>query len=68
LRFIHGFADSGIAPPTRPNDPFWNLRAFDTALAEHDGYMLSSFICAMNQLVLDDVTTILTPAPAPARP
>jgi hypothetical protein len=68
LRFIHGFADSGISPPTRANDPFWNLRAFDTALAEHDGYMLSSFICAMNQLVLDDITTILPPAPAPARP
>lgn len=66
LRFVHGFADSGIAPPTRPNDPFWNLRAFDTALAEHDGYMLSSFICAMNQLVLDEITTL---APlAPARP
>jgi hypothetical protein len=58
LRFIHGFEKGGIAPPTRPNDPFWNLRAFDTALAEHDGYMLSSFICAMNQLVLDDITTI----------
>ena len=72
LRFVHGFADSGISPPTRPNDPFWNLRAFDTALAEHDGYMLSSFICAMNQLVLDDITTILpltpVPAPTPARP
>jgi hypothetical protein len=67
LRFVHGFADSGISPPTRPNDPFWNLRAFDTALAEHDGYMLSSFICAMNQLALDDITTILpiTPVPAP---
>jgi hypothetical protein len=72
LRFVHGFADSGISPPTRPNDPFWNLRAFDTALAEHDGYMLSSFICAMNQLALDDITTILplapVPAPTPARP
>ena len=68
LRFVHGFADSGIAPPTRPNDPFWNLRAFDTALAEHDGYMLSSFICAMNQLVLDDITTILPPASTPAHP
>jgi hypothetical protein len=72
LRFVHGFADSGISPPTRSNDPFWNLRAFDTALAEHDGYMLSSFICAMNQLALDDITTILplapVPAPTPARP
>ena len=63
LRFVHGFADSGISPPTRANDPFWNLRAFDTALAQHDGYMLSSFICAINQLVLDDITTVVPPAP-----
>ena len=58
LRVVHGFDKGGIAPPTRPNDPFWNLRAFDTALAEHNGYLLSSFICAINQLVLDDITTI----------
>lgn len=62
LRFVHGFALGGISPPTRANDPFWNLRAFDTALAEHDGYMLSSFICAINQLVLDDITVIGPPA------
>jgi hypothetical protein len=30
--------------------------------------MLSSFICAMNQLVLDDITTILPPASTPAHP
>jgi hypothetical protein len=61
LRFIHGFDMGGIAPPTRANDPFWNLRAFDTALAEHNGYLLSSFICAVNQLVLDDITAIGPP-------
>jgi len=54
LEFKHGFRGAGTAPITRANDPFWNVRAFDTALARHDGYMLSSFICAMNQLVLDD--------------
>jgi len=48
LGFKHGFKGAGIAPITRANAPFWNLRAFDTALARHDGYMLSSFICAMN--------------------
>ena len=67
LQFTHGFSLGGISPPTRSNDPFWNLRAFDSALAEHDGYMLSSFICAMNQLVLDDITTIV-PAPPAANP
>ena len=66
LTFSHGFRGSGLAPITRANDPFWNMRAFDTALARHDGYMLSSFICAMNQLVLDG--TIDPGAPAALRP
>ncbi len=65
LRFRHGFRLAKITPITRANDPFWNMRAFDTALARHDGYKLSSFICAMNQLVLDDPTGI-TQAPASA--
>ena len=38
------------------NDPFWNVRAFDNALSRHDGYRRSSFICALSQLVLDDIT------------
>lgn len=64
LHFQHGFELAGIAAITRANDPFWNVRALDNALAEHDGYMLSSFICAMQQLVLDDPTQI----PAPYKP
>ena len=56
-RFLHGLQLSGIAPITRANDPFWNVRAFDNALSRHDGYRLTSFICAMNQLVLDDITS-----------
>jgi hypothetical protein len=56
-RFLHGLQLSGIAPITRANDPFWNLRAFDNALSRHDGYRLTSFICAMDQLVLDDITS-----------
>ncbi len=55
-RFVHGFYLSGTAPITRANDPFWNMRAFDNALSRHDGYRLTSFICAMNQLVMDDIT------------
>lgn len=61
LRFEHGFYPAHLPPITRANDPFWNLRALDNALAKHDGYMLSSFICAMQQLVLDDVTKIEPP-------
>jgi hypothetical protein len=61
LIFRHGFDMAGIAPITRANDPFWNMRAFDSALARHDGYMLSSFICAINQMVLDDITEAKAP-------
>ena len=56
-RFLHGLQLSGVAPITRANDPFWNVRAFDNALSRHDGYRLTSFICAMNALVMDDITT-----------
>jgi hypothetical protein len=55
-QFLHGLNLTGIAPITRANDPFWNIRAFDNALSRHDGYRLTSFICAMNQLALDDIT------------
>ena len=55
-RFLHGLPLAGTAPITRADDPFWNIRAFDNALSRHDGYRLSSFICAMNALVLDDIT------------
>ena len=57
-QFLHGLHLTGIAPITRGNDPFWNVRAFDNALSRHDGYRLTSFICAMNQLVLDDITAV----------
>lgn len=57
VRFQHGLPLTGIAPITLGNDPFWNVRAFDNALSRHDGYRLSSFICALSQLVLDDITS-----------
>ncbi|WP_375407681.1 hypothetical protein [uncultured Methylobacterium sp.] len=57
-QFLHGLHLTGIAPITRGNDPFWNVRAFDNALSRHDGYRLTSFICAMNQLVMDDITEV----------
>ena len=70
--FLHGFDLSGTAPITQAADPFWNMRAFDNALSRHDGYRLTSFICAMNQLVMDDITEMASPmsnhmsdAPAP---
>ena len=66
-RFVHGFNPDGTAAITRANDPLWNMRAFDHAFARRDGYRLTSFICAMNQLVMDDITQpeqkLDTPAP-----
>ena len=56
VRFLHGLPLAGSAPITGANDPFWNIRAFDNALSRHDGYRLSSFICAINALVMDDIT------------
>ena len=55
-RFLHGLPLAGSAPITSGDDPFWNMRAFDNALSRHDGYRLSSFICAINALVMDDIT------------
>jgi hypothetical protein len=68
LRFQHGYYPAHLSPITRGNDPFWNIRVLDDALAAHDGYMLSSFICAMQQLVLDDVTDISRSVAKPQTP
>lgn len=61
VRFQHGLPLTGIAPITLANDPFWNVRAFDNALSRHDGYRLSSFICALSQLVMDDIASEAPP-------
>jgi hypothetical protein len=65
VRMTHGFSLAGIQPITRANDPFWNMRAYDDVLAKHDGYLLSSFICAVNQFVMDEPTRLPSPPPAP---
>jgi hypothetical protein len=65
LHFQHGYYPAHLPPITHGYDPFWNMRVLDDVLAAHDGYMLSSFICAMQQLVLDDVTTISRPVGTP---
>ena len=36
--------------------PFWNVRALDTAIKDHHGWVSYPMWCAINQLVLDDVT------------
>jgi hypothetical protein len=62
VEFRQSFAGSGTAEISRANDPFWNIRAFDTALSNHGGYLLSPFICAMEQIVIDRVAE---PVPGP---
>jgi hypothetical protein len=56
-QFIHGYNDGGIFPIVRGNDPFWNMRAYHTALKEHDGFVFYPLICAINQLVMDAVAS-----------
>lgn len=64
----HGFDLAGMQPITRANDPFWNIRAYDDVVAEHGGYKRSSFICAINQLVMDQPTIVPTNSGSPVAP
>jgi len=43
---------------TSANDPFWNVRALDTAVIDHGGFSSYPTWCALNQLVLDDITSL----------
>jgi hypothetical protein len=56
-QFRHGLGFSGMGPIVAANDPLWNIRAYDTALWEHGGYISYPFICAIDQLVMDDVSS-----------
>src|SRR5205823_8653279 len=55
--FRHGHLHGGTAPIVRANDPFWNIRAFETAMRGHGDFVSYPLICAIQQLVLDDVAT-----------
>lgn len=46
-----------LAPSPMPaNVPFWNVRASPNVIEEHSGFVNYQAWCAINQLVLDDVT------------
>jgi hypothetical protein len=62
-RFRHGLGHSGMAPIVRGNDPFWNVRVFETGMRNHDGYTSYPLMCAVQQLVMD---RIAEPEPPPA--
>jgi hypothetical protein len=63
VEMTHGFRLAGLLPITRANDPFWNMRAYDDVLMSHGGFMFSSFICAINQFVMDRPTRWPLPSP-----
>jgi hypothetical protein len=56
-QFRHGLQKAGMDPIVTANDPFWNLRAVDTALHAHSGYVSYPLICAIHELVMDDVAS-----------
>jgi hypothetical protein len=55
---------SGMRSITGANDPFWNMRAYQTAMTGHNGFVSYPLICSIFQFVMDDITG--KPAEAPA--
>jgi hypothetical protein len=48
---------------TGANDPFWNVRAFQSAMTNHDGYVSYPLICSIFQFVMDKITDDAVPVP-----
>lgn len=57
IQFRQSLLKSGTQSIITNNDPMWNIRAYDTAVAFHNGYVTYPLICALNQLVMDDVAS-----------
>jgi len=55
---------SGMRSITGANDPFWNVRAFQSAMTEHGGYVSYPLMCTIFQFVMDDITAD-TPSSSP---
>ena len=55
-QFRHGLYRGREEAVTTANDPFWNVRALDSAVIGHTGFVNYPTWCALNQLVLDDIT------------
>jgi hypothetical protein len=47
---------SGMRSITGANDPFWNVRAFESAMTNHNGYVSYPLICSIFQFVMDKIT------------
>jgi hypothetical protein len=60
VQWRHGLntaAKDGLWSVVPGNAPFWNVRTKDNAVRNHAGYQNYPLWCALNQLVLDDVTS-----------
>lgn len=53
---------SGMRPITGRYDPFWNVRAFESAMTEHDGYVSYPLICSIFQFAMDKITAESSPS------
>src|SRR5262249_14668527 len=53
---------SGMRSITGANDPFWNIRAFESAMTSHNGYVSYPLICSIFQFVMDKITDDAFPA------
>jgi len=67
-QFRHGLLHSGMVPVVRANDPFWNVRVFETGMQDHGEYTSYPLICAVQQLVMDKVAEpvplVIAPPPS----
>jgi hypothetical protein len=57
---------SGMRSVTGANDPLWNVRAFQSAMTGHKGYVAYPLMCAIFQFVMDRIIEdepVATPAP-----
>jgi hypothetical protein len=57
IQFRQYLLKSGTRSIVTLSDPMWNIRAYDTTLAFHGGYVSYPLICALNQLVIDDIAS-----------
>lgn len=52
---LPGFGTGQLASIAAANSPFWNVRAYDSAISLHSNFVNYPLWCSLNQLVLDDV-------------
>ena len=57
IQFRQYLMNSGTRSIVTLSDPMWNIRAYDTTVAFHGGYVSYPLICALNQLVMDDIAS-----------